>query len=435
MKTINIGLMGFGTVGTGVVKLLKEQAALLERRVGAKLRLKRIADIDLARPRDVEVDSKLLTTDASQIIEDPSIDIVVELIGGTIIARELGIEALNHGKHLVTANKALLATHGVEFFQAAAKNLVDLGFEASVCGAIPIIRALREGLVANRIFSIMGIMNGTCNYILTKMTEEGRSFQEVLKEAQAEGYAEADPSLDVDGIDTAHKLQILSSIAYRGSVDLHAIPVEGIRGIDLSDIQNAKEFGYRIKLLAIAKEADGELEVRVHPTLLPESHLLASVGGVFNAVYIVGNAAGSLMFYGRGAGQMPTASAVVSDIVEIAQNILHQRPSRPSHLPAIEVEELRLKEMARLRTCYYLRVMAIDKPGVLSRISGVLGEHNISIASVIQKGRREQSTVPVVMMTHEALEGDMRKALERIDRLEVVTGKTVCLRVEGNASS
>ncbi|MBI3988533.1 MAG: homoserine dehydrogenase [candidate division NC10 bacterium] len=432
MKTINIGLMGFGTVGTGVVRLLSEHAALLAHRVGTSLRLRRIADRDIESPRPVEVDPKILTTDPQQIIEDPSVDIVVELLGGITPTRELCLEALHRRKHLVTANKALLATHGLELFEAASKSRVDLGFEASVCGGIPIIRALREGLVANRITSIVGIVNGTCNYILTKMTQEGRSFQEILQEAQREGYAEADPSLDVDGIDSAHKLQILASIAYRSYVDLRSIYIEGIRAVDPSDIQYAKELGYRVKLLAIAKEVGGELEVRVHPALIPEDHLLASVGGVFNAVLIEGNAAGSLIFYGRGAGQMPTASAVVSDIVEIAQNIVHQRPSRPPHLPEITTVEVSLKEMDRLRTGYYLRVMAIDKPGVLSKVSGILGEHHISIASVIQKGRREQRTVPVVMMTHEAQEGDMRKALAEIDRLDMVTGRTVCLRVEGS---
>ncbi|MFQ5881605.1 MAG: homoserine dehydrogenase [Candidatus Methylomirabilales bacterium] len=430
MKTTNIGLVGFGTVGTGVVKLLKEQAVLLERQVGARLRLKRIADIDITRPRGVEVDPKILTTDARQITEDPAIDIVVELIGGTTVAREVSLAALKNGKHLVTANKALLATHGLELFKTAAESRVDLGFEASVCGGIPIIRAVREGLVANRIQSLMGIVNGTCNYILTKMTEMGQPFGEILKEAQAKGYAEADPSLDIDGIDAAHKLQILTSIACGGYVDLSAIHIEGIRGIDPADIQYAKELGYRIKLLAIAKAAGGDVEVRVHPTLVPEDHLLASVGGVYNAVYIIGNATGSLMFYGKGAGQMPTASAVVSDIVEIARNILRQRPSTPAHVPQIADEDLRIKAMGALRTRYYLRVMAVDRPGVLSKISGILGDHEISIASVIQKGRHARESVPVVMMTHEALEGAMRKALAEIDRLDAVTGKTVCLRVE-----
>lgn len=430
MKTINIGLVGFGTIGTGVVKLLKGQAPLLERRLAARLRLKRIADLDLTKPRDVEVDPKILTTDAREIIEDPAIDIVIELIGGTTAAREVSLAALRSGKHLVTANKALLATHGLELFRAAAEKRVDLGFEASVCGGIPIIRAVREGLVANRIHSIEAIVNGTCNYILTKMTELGAPFAEVLKEAQDQGYAEANPSLDIDGIDAAHKLQILASIAYGGSVDFSAIHVEGIRGIDPDDIQYAKELGYRVKLLAIAKETDGEIEVRVHPTLIPEDHLLASVGGVFNAVYIVGDATGSLMFYGRGAGQLPTASAVVSDVVEIAQNILYQRPSRPSHIPAIAGEGLKIRPMDEVRTRYYLRVMAVDKPGVLSKVSGILGTHNISIASVIQKGRHARASVPVVMMTHEAVEGAMRRALAEIDALDVVSGRTVCLRVE-----
>ncbi len=430
MKTINIGLVGFGTVGTGVVKLLKGQAPLLERRLAARLRLKRIADLDLTRPRDVEVDPKILTTNAREIIEDPAIDIVIELIGGTTTAREVSLAALRSGKHLVTANKALLATHGLELFRAAAEKRVDLGFEASVCGGIPIIRAVREGLVANRIQSIEGIVNGTCNYILTKMTELGAPFAEILKEAQDQGYAEVNPSLDIDGIDAAHKLQILASIAYGGSVDFNAIHVEGIRGIDPDDIQYAKELGYRLKLLAIAKETDGEIEVRVHPTLIPEYHLLAFVGGVFNAVYIVGDATGSLMFYGRGAGQLPTASAVVSDVVEIAQNILYQRPSRPSHIPAIAGEGLKIRPMAEVRTRYYLRVMAVDKPGVLSKVSGILGSHDISIASVIQKGRHARASVPVVMMTHEAVEGAMRRALAEIDALDVVSGRTVCLRVE-----
>jgi homoserine dehydrogenase len=262
------------------------------------------------------------------------------------------------------------------------------------------------------------------------MTELGAPFAEVLKEAQDQGYAEANPSLDIDGIDAAHKLQILASIAYGGSVDFNAIHVEGIRGIDPADIQYAKDLGYRVKLLAIAKETDGEIEVRVHPTLIPEDHLLAFVGGVFNAVYIVGDATGSLMFYGRGAGQLPTASAVVSDVVEIAQNILYQRPSRPSHIPAIAGEGLKIRPMDEVRTRYYLRVMAVDKPGVLSKVSGILGSHGISIASVIQKGRHARASVPVVMMTHEAVEGAMRRALAEIDALDVVSGRTVCLRVE-----
>ncbi len=429
MKTINVGILGMGTIGSGVVKLLQEHAALLDRRVGARLRIRRIAEIGTPR---VPVDPKLLTTDAMEVLNDPQVDIVVELIGGTTMAKTLCLEAVHKGKHLVTANKALLAEHGLEIYQAAAAKRVDLGFEASVCGAIPIIRSVREGLVANHIQSIMGIVNGTTNYILTKMTESGLAFADVLAEAQAKGYAEADPTLDVGGIDAAHKLQILASLAYNGYIPFSSIHIEGIQKVEAVDIVFARELGYRIKLLAIAKEDQGELEVRVHPTMIPDSHLLASVGGVYNAVHIRGDSAGSLMFSGRGAGQMPTASSVVADVVEIAHNIIFHRPSRVSLLPTRAVGEgLRLRPIDRIRSRYYLRVMAVDKPGVLSKVSGVLGEHNISIASVLQKGRAEQAAVPVVMLSHEATEGDMQKALKRINHLDVVAQNTVCIRVEG----
>jgi homoserine dehydrogenase len=429
MKTINIGILGLGTIGSGVVKLLQDHAALLDRRVGARLRIKWIAEIGTPR---VPVDPKLLTTDAMQVLNDPQVDIVVELIGGTTVARNLCLEAVTKGKHLVTANKALLAEHGLEIYQEAAAKRVDLGFEASVCGAIPILRAVREGLVANQIQSIMGIVNGTTNYILTKMTDSGMAFGDVLAEAQAKGYAEADPTLDVGGLDAAHKLQILSSLAYNGYVRFSDIYIEGIQKMDVADIGFARELGYRIKLLAIAKEDQGELEVRVHPTMIPDSHLLASVGGVYNAVHIRGDSAGSLMFSGRGAGQMPTASSVMADIVEIAHNIIFHRPSRASLLPTAAMGEgISIRPMERIRSRYYLRVMAVDKPGVLSAVSGVLGEHNISIASMLQKGRAEQAAVPVVMLTHEAGEGDMQKALKRINHLDVVAQNTVCYRVEG----
>ncbi|HSB72136.1 MAG TPA: homoserine dehydrogenase [Candidatus Methylomirabilis sp.] len=429
MKTINVGVLGLGTIGSGVVKLLQHHAALLDRRVGAKLRIRRIAETGTPR---VPVDPKLLTTDAMEVINDPQVDILVELIGGTTVARTLCLEAVRKGKHLVTANKALLAEHGLEIYQAAAAARVDLGFEASVCGAIPIIRSVREGLVANHIQSIMGIVNGTTNYILTKMTESGQAFGDVLAEAQAKGYAEADPTLDVGGLDAAHKLQILASLAYGGYIRFGDIYIEGIQKVEAADIGFARELGYRIKLLAIAKEDQGELEVRVHPTMIPEGHLLASVGGVYNAVHIRGDSAGSLMFSGRGAGQMPTASSVVADIVEIAHNIVFHRPSRASLFPTETVGEgLALRPMERIRSRYYLRVMAVDKPGVLSAISGVLGEHHISIASMIQKGRAEQAAVPIVMLTHEAAEGDMQKALKQINRLHVVSQDTLCIRVEG----
>jgi homoserine dehydrogenase len=433
MRPVQIGILGFGTVGSGVVKLIRDNGALLERRLGGPIAIRRIADIDLTRARNVEVDPSLLTTDAMSVLDDPAIDIVVELIGGRGAALRFCQAALTRGKHLVTANKALLATHGLELYRTAVRHRVSIGFEASVCGGIPLIRAVKEGLVADRLRSITGIVNGTCNYILTKMTELKRPFAEVLAEAQAKGYAEADPSLDLDGIDAAHKLQILATLAFGAYVPFDSIFVEGIRKVDASDIEYAAELGYRVKLLAIAKEADGELEARVHPALVPDDHLLASVGGVYNAVYVVGDAVGSLMFYGRGAGQMPTASAVVSDIVEIARTLDQDRSSASAIVPVLSEGEAAVKDMNRVRSCYYLRIMAIDKPGVLSKVAGILGGNNISIASVIQKGRQEQSTVPIVMMTHEAVEGDMQVSLKAIDRLDVVSQETVCLRVEGVA--
>ncbi len=429
MKTINVGLLGLGTVGSGVFKLFQAHADLLDRRVGAKLRIKRVAV--RSGPR-IPVDPKLVTRDAQEVIADPSVDIVVELIGGTTTAKSLCLGAIGNGKHLVTANKALLAEHGLEIYCAAAEKHVDLGFEASVCGAIPIIRSVKEGLVANRILSIMGIVNGTTNYILSKMTETGQAFASTLAEAQAKGYAEADPTLDVGGIDAAHKLQILASLAYGGYIRFSDIYIEGIEKIEAVDIAFARELGYRIKLLAIAKEDHGELEVRIHPTMIPDAHLLASVGGVYNAVHIRGDSCGSLMFSGRGAGQMPTASSVVADIVEIAHNIVYHRPARAALLPTSVVGgEVRLKPMERITSRYYLRVMAVDQPGVLSRISGILGDNSISIASMLQKGRDEAAAVPIVMLTHQAMEGNMRLALAKINELDVVAQPTFCIRVEG----
>ena len=429
MKTINVGLLGLGTVGSGVFKLFQEHADLLDRRVGAKLRIKKVAVRSAPR---IPVDPKLVTTDATTVISDPTIDIVVELIGGTDVAKKLCLGAVENGKHLVTANKALLAEHGLEIYRAAAERLVDLGFEASVCGAIPIIRSVKEGLVANRILSIMGIVNGTTNYILTKMTETGQAFASTLAEAQAKGYAEADPTLDVGGIDAAHKLQILASLAYGGYIRFADIYIEGIQMVEAVDIAFARELGYRIKLLAIAKEDGDGLEVRVHPTMIPEAHLLASVGGVYNAVNIRGDSCGSLMFSGRGAGQMPTASSVVADIVEIAHNIVYHRPARAALLPTSVVgAEVRLKPIDQISSRYYLRVMAVDKPGVLSRVSGVLADHDISIASMLQKGRDEAAAVPIVMLTHEAIEGNMRRARARLGELDVVAQEPFCIRVEG----
>jgi len=433
MKDVRIGLLGLGTVGSGVVKLLNAHRAELEERAGCRLVLDPIADPDVTRPREgLELGALPLVPDAGRVLADPEVQIVVELVGGLEPARSFILKAVQAGKHVVTANKALLAHHGAEIFDEARRRGVMLGFEAAVAGGIPLIRSVKEGLVANRILSVYGIVNGTSNYILTKMTDEGREFAQVLNEAQAKGYAEADPTLDVEGGDSAHKLQILATLAFRTSVDLKEIHTEGITAVTPQDIAYAGELGYRIKLLAIAKASDGGLEVRVHPTMIPASSPLAAVSGVFNAVFVTGDAVGDLMFYGRGAGQMPTASAVWSDLIEIARRLAHGLPALSLELPASSARPLPLRPMEEIRSAYYLRVMAMDRPGVLSQVAGVLGRNEISIASVIQKGRAAAEAVPVVMMTHEARERDMRQALATINKLPVVAGPTMMIRVEGS---
>lgn len=429
MKAIGIGIAGVGTVGSGVVQALTEHASLLETRSGAPLRIVKVAV--RSRPR-VDVPPDVITHDVMELARDPRVDIVVELIGGTDTARELVLAALENGKHVVTANKALLAMHGREIYAAAAARRLDLGFEASVCGAIPILRSIREGLIGNAVTSIAGIVNGTSNYILSQMSDGGRPYDDVLAEAQAAGYAEADPTLDVDGSDAAHKLQILASVAFRGFVPFESVHVEGIAGIDPRDIAFARDLGCRIKLLAIARVEDGELELRVHPTLIPESHPLASVNGVQNAVHVVGDFSGPLVFSGLGAGQRPTASSVVADIVEIAHNLVFLRPSRVSLLPTAPIDSIAgVRPIGRIRTRYYLRVMALDQPGVLAAVSGVLAANGVSIASMIQKGRAMDTAVPIVMVTHTATEAAVRRALTEIDALDQIAAPSVCLRVEG----
>jgi homoserine dehydrogenase len=432
VSDVRIGLLGLGTVGAGVAKLLEEQRALLEERAGCGLVLARVADLDLIRPREgLDLSRLPLTSDAQKVLDDPQIQVVVELVGGLEPARSFILRALAAGKHVVTANKALLAHHGAELYDEARRRGVTLAFEAAVAGGIPLIRSIKEGLVANRVLSLFGIVNGTSNYILSKMTDEGLDFSVVLKEAQAHGYAEADPTLDVEGMDSAHKLQILVTLAFRTFVDLKDIHTEGVTRVTPQDISYARALGYRVKLLAIAKATDGGLEARVHPTMIAADSPLAAVSGVFNAVFITGHAVGDLMFYGRGAGQLPTASAVWSDIVEIARRIAHGIPSLSLELPSTGPGALPLRPMDDIRSCYYLRVMALDRPGVLSRVAGVLGENNISIAQVIQKDRAKGEAVPVVMMSHEARERDMRVALAAIDRLRVVSMPTTMIRVEG----
>jgi homoserine dehydrogenase len=431
MKAIHIGLLGLGTVGAGVAKILESHREELEEKIGAPLVLRSIADKDITSPRSGLTLSRLpLSTDAASVLDDPEIDIVIELIGGLEPARKFMLRALANGKHVVTANKALLATHGKELYAAAVKQGRMLAFEAAVAGGIPIIRSVKEGLAANRISSLYGIVNGTCNYILTKMTDEGREFSQVLAEAQAQGYAEADPTFDIEGIDSAHKLQILATLAFRTSVDLGKVYVEGISGITPQDISLAAEMGYRIKLLAIAKACDGEMELRVHPTMIPESTPMAAVSGVFNAIFLNGDTVDDLMFYGRGAGQMPTASSVCADIIEIARRLASGQPAVAQDLPILRKNPLKLKPMQEVESAYYLCVSVLDKPAVLAQITGILGRHRISISSVIQKGRHHANAVPVVMMTHRAREGSMQNALREIDQLEVVVAQTRMIRVE-----
>ena len=431
-KMISIGLIGFGTVGTGVVKLLQENGDLIAGRLGAEIRLQRIADIDIRKSRGIQVDDALLTTDAADILNDPGIDIVVELMGGYEPARTFILAAMTQGKHVVTANKALLATHGDEIFRSAMRHGVNIGFEASVGGTVPVIKALKESLIANRIQSISAIVNGTSNFILSKMTDEGGSFETVLKEAQALGFAESDPAYDVEGIDAAHKLAILLSLSYGKKVHLSDLYREGITRIGEQDIAFARELGYRIKLLAIAIRRDREIEARLHPTMIPFDHLLANVNGNFNAFHIIGDAANSVFLYGQGSGMMPTASAVVSDIVDIARDIRKGIAGRvpPRVLDEEAIEEIRLMPFDQIRTNYYFRFSAVDRPGVLSRISGILGANDISIATVIQKGRKQGGAVPIVMTTYKARERDVRRALEDIDRLDIVMGKTALIRIE-----
>jgi len=433
MREIKVGLIGFGTVGAGVVRILQKNSRLIEKRMGVKIILKRVADIDLKTDRGVKLKPGVLTRRAEDVIEDPEIDIVMELIGGIEPAKTYILKAIRNKKHIITANKALLALHGDEIFREAYRFGVDVNFEASVGGGIPLIRSIKEGLVANRIQSIFGILNGTSNYILSKMTDEGRNFKEVLKEAQEKGYAEADPTYDIEGIDAAHKLAILIRLAFGTPLRFEEIFIGGISEITPLDIQFGQEFGYRVKLLAITKIDQGKIEARVHPTLIPERHLLSTVEGVFNAIYIKGDAIGPTLFYGQGAGQMPTGSAVVSDLVELGRNLLIQATGRrvpPLSFQESAIEKIYLKKIEDVVMPFYIRFSALDRPGVLSKISGILGKNDISIASVIQKGRQIKGAVPVVMMTHEAKEKNVHRALREIDQLGVILGKTIFIRVE-----
>ena len=429
---LNVGIIGFGTVGLGTARILIDNAGVIREKSGMDLNLLKIADLDIESDRGLSLKAGTLTTDVKEILENPDIHVVVELIGGIHPAKEFILEAIRKGKHVVTANKALLATEGEDIFKEAVERSVMVGFEASVAGGIPIIKVMREGLVANRIVSIYGIINGTSNYILTKMTDDGVDFDTALKEAQALGYAEADPSFDIEGIDSAHKLTLLASLAYGVPLSYDRIYVEGISRISSLDIEFAREFGYRIKLLAITKLLDGYVELRVHPTMIPADYMISKVDGVLNAVYVVGDAVGETLFYGRGAGDMPTGSAVVSDIVEIGKRIEGGCRSADGLDYIGKRKDLGIKSIGDIESMYYFRFSVLDRPGVLSKISGILGDGNISIASVIQKGRKAGETVPLVLLTHTARERDVLKAIKEIDMLDVVSERTTFIRVEGD---
>jgi homoserine dehydrogenase len=434
MQSIQVGLLGLGTVGTGVVQILQRQAALLAQRLGAQLRLAKVATRHPERERAVPLSAIQVTSDVMAVIQDPDIPIIVELIGGYEPARTYLLAALACGKHVVTANKAVLARYGPELFDMARVHGADLGFEASVGGGIPIIRTIKEAFVANAFLGISGIINGTTNYILSRMSDAGLGFAEALREAQALGYAEADPSFDIEGIDAAQKLALLASLAFGTWIPQDEVYTEGIAHLTQLDIAYARELGYGVKLLALAKLAQDELEVRVHPALVVAQSELASVQGAYNAVLIQGDMVGRNMLVGRGAGALPTASAVVGDLVDVARNILKASSGRvpPQGYQDPSVKAWTLKDMDTITCKYYLRFQVLDQPGVLSDIAGILGREGISLESVIQKGRgvAQDDPVSVVMMTHEAQERHVRQALEAIETLPSVQAKTMRIRVE-----
>ncbi|MBM3213905.1 homoserine dehydrogenase [Candidatus Poribacteria bacterium] len=432
-RAIRVGLIGLGTVGGGVVRILEQRADWLANHVGTQIDLRMVAVRDFAKERGFALRPGLLTTDTLALVRRSDIDIVVELMGGTDDARRFVLEALAHGKHVVTANKALIALHGDEVFRAAHKAGVGVYLEASVAGGIPIIKALHEGLAANEIQGIYGIVNGTCNYILTQMTQRGESFATALAAAQELGYAEAEPSFDVDGFDTAHKIAILSSLAYGFNVNVNAVSIEGIRAIEPDDIQYARELGYVIKLLAISRRVDGKVDVRVHPAMIPERHMLANVHDAFNAVVVVGDAVGPTLFYGRGAGRMPTASAVVADLVDAARTVASGAPATiPGCWHPERAVTVPIHPIGDCVTRYYLRMQVDDRPGVFAEIATILGRHDISISAVIQKEPHCEDSVPIVLMTHRAVERNLRSALDEIDRLSCVKAPTACIRVEAD---
>jgi len=432
MKEIGVGLLGFGTIGAGVVKLMGQNSALIEEKLGARLCLRKVADRDITTDRGVVVKPGVLTQNVDEVLSDPKISVIIELIGGYTIAKEFILKAIENGKHIVTANKALLAVHGEEIYSAAARKGVEVRYEAAVGGGIPVLSAIKGNMAANNFGTVLGILNGTCNYILTKMTQEGADFGEVLKKAQELGYAEADPTFDIEGVDTAHKLAILVTLCFGTRVNFNDIYTEGISAISAIDINYAKEFGFKIKLLAIGKLDGDRVEARVHPTMIPLHYPLADVDGVFNAIRLTGDFVDTVMFYGRGAGMDPTASAIVGDVMAIARNIMVGVGRRTAPLGYLDtnLKKLPIKPIGEIIGKYYLRFSALDRPGVLAKIAGVLGKNEISIESMIQRARLADETVPIVIMTHEAHESDIRRALEEVDSFDFINEKSMLIRIE-----
>jgi homoserine dehydrogenase len=433
LKPVKVGLLGLGTVGGGTVNVLKRNAEEIQRRAGRGIEVVIAAARDLKKARNVDTGNIQLTTDTQAVVDHPDVEVVVELIGGTTAARDLVLRAINNGKHVVTANKALIARHGNEIFAAAHKKGVMVAFEAAVAGGIPIIKAIREGLAGNRIQWVAGIINGTGNFILTEMRDKGRAFGDVLAEAQCLGYAEADPTYDVEGIDAAHKLTILASIAFGIPLQFEKVYTEGISKITPADVSNATELGYRIKHLGIARRTDNGIELRVHPTLIPHRRLIANVDGVMNAVLVKGDAVGPTLFYGAGAGSEPTASAVVADLVDVVRVLTVDPENRVPHLAfqSDQLADLPILPMDQVQTAYYLRLQAADRPGVLADVTRILADMQISIEAILQKEAEEgASEVPIIILTHNIREEQMNQAIKRIEALDTIHGSVTRIRLE-----
>jgi len=433
MKPINVGILGLGNVGVGTVEVLRRNAAEIARRAGREIRITHASARDISKPRGVSLKGITLVASPLKMVSDPNIDIICELMGGETFAKEVVLAAIDNGKHVVTANKALLAKHGNEIFAAAEKKRVMVAFEAAVAGGVPIIKALREGLAANRIEWIAGIINGTSNFILSEMRSRGASFETVLNEAQAKGYAEADPTFDVEGVDAAHKLSLLSAIAFGVPVQFDKAYTEGISKLTDKDIKYAEQLGYRIKLLGISKFAKDGIELRVHPTLIPTKRLIANVEGVMNAILVKGDAVGPTMYYGRGAGAEATASAVIADLVDVTRMLTADPEQRVPHL-AFQPGELRdtpILPMGKVETAYYLRLAAFDKPGVMADVTRILADNAISIDAMLQREAEENEvTVDVIILTHRCLEENANLAIAKIESLPSMAAKVVRIRLE-----